>query len=333
MIDRRSNGFGRMLTVILLLLIAVSLAAMLGRHWWGFELVTHFTPQLAAVAGVLVVVFLVRWSLFAATVSVALLAVHAWPLVPYILPDVAAAQADPASRRDRDLRIITMNLRRGHADVAAVHALIRRERPDVVVLTEFLASHAEALRALDDVLPHRVATLGSGFFEIMLLSRMPVVDARRHYPLTRSFPVLEARLCDDDVCITVLGLHPPHPPGKWTKWRDTILTFAALRAAEVENRCVAVVGDLNTTPWSPSFDEMLRIGGPIDAALGSPFRSTWLSRVPLFGLSIDHVLVGRGLAPLARRVGDGIGSDHLPVVVDLAVRGGGRIGACRRSPI
>ena len=78
---------------------------------------------------------------------------------------------------------------------------------------------------------------------------------------------------------------------------------------------------------------MWRIGGLTDAALGSPFRSTWISRVPLLGLPIDHVLVGRGLVPLVRRVVDDIGSDHLPVVVDLAVRGGGRIGACPRSPI
>jgi endonuclease/exonuclease/phosphatase (EEP) superfamily protein YafD len=37
-------------------------------------------------------------------------------------------------------------------------------------------------------------------------------------------------------------------------------------------------------------------------------------------LRIDHVLVGEGVSVLGQRTGTGRGSDHRPLVTDLAIR-------------
>jgi len=45
--------------------------------------------------------------------------------------------------------------------------------------------------------------------------------------------------------------------------------------------------------------------------------TTWLSRFPLFGLMIDHVLAGPNVRIARAWVGQDVGSDHFPVVADL----------------
>jgi endonuclease/exonuclease/phosphatase (EEP) superfamily protein YafD len=89
-------------------------------------------------------------------------------------------------------------------------------------------------------------------------------------------------------------------------------------AARYRDGRVVMLGDFNTTPYSPIFPEVLKIGRLRDSALGFVPQTTWQSRFPLFGLPIDHILVGHGVSVLDRHVGAGIGSDHFPIIADLA---------------
>ena len=49
-----------------------------------------------------------------------------------------------------------------------------------------------------------------------------------------------------------------------------------------------------------------------------PFGSS-VCRLCFPQLPLDHVLVGTGIGVLATRVGPPLGSDHLPLIVDLAL--------------
>ena len=98
-----------------------------------------------------------------------------------------------------------------------------------------------------------------------------------------------------------------------------MLKFVAARAAASHDGRVMVLGDLNATPWSRAMTNLMAAGGLRDAAIGSPFRSTWASRFPLLGLPLDQVLVGRAMGIVSRRVGRDIGSDHFPVIADLTL--------------
>jgi endonuclease/exonuclease/phosphatase (EEP) superfamily protein YafD len=54
------------------------------------------------------------------------------------------------------------------------------------------------------------------------------------------------------------------------------------------------------------------------ALCGAPFASTWRSSNPLFGLTIDHAYLHGEAAVANCRVGRGIGSDHWPLIFDVA---------------
>jgi endonuclease/exonuclease/phosphatase (EEP) superfamily protein YafD len=78
-----------------------------------------------------------------------------------------------------------------------------------------------------------------------------------------------------------------------------------------------VMGDLNTTSWSPHFRDLLAATGLVDSRRGRGMQPTWTAFRGLVRLPLDHVLVSPDITVTARRVGPPIGSDHLPVIVEL----------------
>ncbi len=296
----------------------VSAASLFGRSVWMFELLTHFRVQYVVAGAVLAVALVASRRWIGAGVATALAIANAAPVLPYL----AAPPTGPGDGSALTTRVMAINLRHRFGDVDATVDLIRAERPDVVVLTELLASHRDALESLGDVLPYRIDSGGRGIFEILLLSRLPIASSRIYHPASRFLPVIEARLCTepdgDGACLTVIALHGPRPEIRRGRAQIATFTLVAERAAAIADRRVVVLGDLNTTPFSPRFRDLTMRGGLTDAALGASWRTTWISRFPPFGLTLDHVLVGAALRPLARRVAGDIGSDHFPLIVDLA---------------
>lgn len=307
------KGGMRLAGVLLAGFGALSVASFLGRSWWGFELLAHFRPHYAALAAVFLVFFVVARRALAAAVAAVVLAAHALPLLPYLMP-AAPAGAMPAPL----LRVLTLNLHHRHVDTDAVQRLLVQERPDLVALTEVIPDQSRLLEALRPLYPHQIAALDGNLFDVVLLSRFPFVSEESWQAPGTERPVRRVRLCGTDgaSCLTVVALHGARPLSE-AAIRKRQLAQAARFAAEAGGR-VVLLGDLNVTPWSPLFDDLLSVGGLRDSALGRGITQTWLSGWPFLGLPIDHVLVGSGIVALSRRVGPDVGSDHFPVIVDLA---------------
>lgn len=310
----------RVVVLLFAVYAAVSVASLVGVVWAPLEITTHFRPQLAAAAVVFALLFAVGRRFLAILPAAGLLIFHVIPLVPYVLPSARAA----GCAGGHDLRVLTLNLHHRHADIDAVVRMVRSERPDVVLLTEFQPSDLAAIAALRDILPHSTGPTGQGAFHLLLMSRFRIDKKRIAFPTpkARFLPVIEIRLCPDGApCFTVVGLHAARPLGAESHLQDAHLDLAAERAARTWGGRVVLMGDLNTTPWSPGFRELLDAGRLRDAGDASAFHGTWMSRNPLFGLAIDHVLVGRRVRGRDRRVGPNVGSDHFPVIADLTICG------------
>ncbi len=296
----------------------VSAASLLGRTVWLFELLTHFRLQYVIAGVSLALILAARRQWIGGAIAAAVAIANAVPIIPY-LSSPAAADVGPREI----IRVMALNLRHRFGDVDAARRLVRAKRPDVVLLTEFLPAHRGLLKALGDILPYRVGTRPRGKFDAVLLSRLPISSSRIHFPAARFLPVIEARLCrdpdDEESCFTVIALHSPRPDFSRGRLQNETFALVAERAAAVVDRRVLVMGDLNTTPFSHRFQDLARRGGLTDAAIGARWRTTWISRFPPFGLTLDHVLVGAALSPVARDVTDDIGSDHFPLIVDVAL--------------
>ena len=96
-------------------------------------------------------------------------------------------------------------------------------------------------------------------------------------------------------------------------WRNEQLAIAGDVLAEVDGPKI-VVGDFNATPWSAG----LRAFRSENELSGFNTRATWPIWLGFAGIPIDHAFVSRDLGILEIETGPDIGSDHRPILIDVA---------------
>ncbi|MCA9103382.1 MAG: endonuclease/exonuclease/phosphatase family protein [Planctomycetales bacterium] len=298
--------------------ILAILAGLLGRLFWVFELASHFRFQyliaLAAAALLFAVVRRWRQAAFVALCTTAL-ATTFWPL--YRAPTTAPpAQATV-------YRAMAINVLTGNRHFDEVKDLIRRESPDFVVLAEVTQTWADELADLADEYPYAKIDSRPGAFGIALFSRVEP-EQMELYRYGRGYrSAIVAQFILQGHPFSVVGTHP-YPPR--SRQAAEVRTQQLAEVANVVNRQegdVLLLGDLNTTSWSPLFADLTNATGLHDSRNGFGRNPSWPSPLsPALRIAIDHALVSDGVCVHDRRVGPPIGSDHLPIVVDFSLSSG-----------
>ena len=304
-------------------LALVTAMALAARLWWAFDLFSHFRLQYAVLAAALGIAALLARAYPAAAVLAVLALVHVWAVKDLRLGPAPATAS--AAAGGEPLRVVSANVRRGNPTPGKVLDFVQASGADIVVLVEAMGARWRGtLAAVGHSYPHRAPReWRDGAARVVLFSRGPILAARlEHGPGRR--PHLVAEVAALGGVVTVVGVHPSAPSP--TKPRRSRLRDRQLDhlAATVDGTAgpLIVAGDLNTSPWSPHFRDLLAATGLRNAALGHGWLATWPvwfwpARIP-----IDHVLV-RGpveVASVAR--GPDVGSDHFPVVADLTLAAG-----------
>lgn len=132
-----------------------------------------------------------------------------------------------------------------------------------------------------------------------------------------SRPRIAAQLDFKGQPIDVVFVHTVTPL-KSRSLRNGELSVIAREAKAFKNPGI-VFGDMNVTPWSASFDKLLENGGLKDSERGFGFMPTWNAKMLVSLLTIDHLLTTPHFAVRDRKVLRSVGSDHYPVLVDLAL--------------
>ncbi|HEY9295793.1 MAG TPA: endonuclease/exonuclease/phosphatase family protein, partial [Phormidium sp.] len=88
---------------------------------------------------------------------------------------------------------------------------------------------------------------------------------------------------------------------------------------EKVNNPVVVMGDFNVTMWSPFYQRFIEKTKLKNARSGFGVQPTWPSFMPLLAIPIDHCLVSPNIQVIKTRTGRNVGSDHLPIITDLAI--------------
>jgi endonuclease/exonuclease/phosphatase (EEP) superfamily protein YafD len=82
-----------------------------------------------------------------------------------------------------------------------------------------------------------------------------------------------------------------------------------------------LIGDFNLSPWSPFFPPLLKQAGLVNARDGFGILPTWPTFFVPAMIPLDHCLVSPEARVTNIETGPDIGSDHLPLIIDLLVRG------------
>ena len=79
------------------------------------------------------------------------------------------------------------------------------------------------------------------------------------------------------------------------------------------------VGDLNITPWSPYYRSFVERTKLVNARNGFGLLPSWPTFLffKCLMLPLDHCLVSDDIRVADARTGEPIGSDHLPLIVEI----------------
>jgi len=297
-------------------IVVVGLATLLGlldRVSWVFELADIFRLQyLVVLAGAALAAVLLRRPRLAGA-AVVLAAVNAAVLGISLIPTATAASGTPAG----SLRLVVANVEVGNTDFAAVRRLVARTHPDVFGVTELTPAMAAQLGPALRGYRQRVVETRHDAYGVGVYSRRPLLSARVvHLPADGPPTVIvRLRVAGEPVAVLVTHVHTPFAGSIHVRQLQ-----ALAKARRGFGPRAAVCGDFNTPPWSGPLRDFASDGGLRDLYGGSAWAGySWPTWSSLLRVPLDNCFVGKGIAVREHHDGPGDGSDHRPLVVDLAV--------------
>jgi len=300
------------LDIFTLGILIATLFGFLSRLWWFFDLFSHFRVQYMQLCLPLIGIALWKRLNKRAIACVLLACVNYALVLPLYSGKPAPATSKPA-------RAMLMNILAINGNTEQVLEAIEQADPDLLLLEEVTPIWEDELKVLNSTYPYRVAEPQEGCFGIMLLSKHPIKNGTVREIGKEGLPSITADIYFPDGEISVIGTHPlPPVGGRFSNSRNEQL--AALPEVVVNQKHpVLLIGDLNVSPWTPHFSNLIKESGLKNSMQGFGFQPTWPAQLPFLKIPLDHMLHSEGITIHNRMVGKSVGSDHLPVIVDFTV--------------
>jgi len=292
-----------------------ALAGWLGGSYWLLDLANHPQIQYAAVLAVCVVVLLCLKSFRLAAMAGVFLLLPVARLAPCLLPSMEKPVGTP-------LKFATFNVLSANTRYADAVTWIRQTDPDVIFLPEVDPGWSQGLKPLEQTHPYVIEHIVEGNFGFALYSKLPVIEQEIIPCGQLELPLLKVKLEGPTGTFILFGAHPVPPVTDF--WESERAAFLNIMADQVklEPGPVVVAGDLNASRWSHAMKPLFA-AGLMDTSRGHGVGATW-QRGTLAGIPIDHLLFRGsqdkpGLANCRSRwIGPDLGSDHRPVVAEIA---------------
>ena len=285
---------------------------------WLFLLCNIATPYLYLPAWLIAgaAAFARRWRLFGVSLALVLFHCH-WVLLP-LVPRSPPATSGPT------LRVVSANLLMVNETPAVLAAELERIDADVYFLQELSGRWDEELerRGFWARYPFNQRVTSEDSFGSAIASRLPVRDLDVFW--SAELPQLRGvlRVGDRDVELVSIHLLPPGTQ-EYTRYYHLGAEELLGIVRRLGGRSFIVAGDFNSTPDSDFAARMRDLADDAWEAggRGFGFGFTWPNGVfPFPPIRLDHVFLSRDFGVRAVRVGEGAGSDHRPVVADVARR-------------
>lgn len=299
-------------------------AGFFGRLHPAFDSFAHFRVHLAVAMGLSALPLLLSpfWKHGLLAIVLAAGSVATAVGLPLIGPVQASFQ--PKDGRQPAYRALHLNTRFNHPEPHRVLSLIEDVSPDIVLLNEVSDMWVEQIATLAKTYPHHLICGGRRWAGgVAILSRRPFVEAgRRDCLADGNLGIASVDFDGQAVDVAAVHLYWPWPYGQ----PDQVAEIAPVLRTLGDSTLLA--GDLNATPWSDAARRLAGRGGLTPMRSVGPTWLTWRlpkQLRPFIGLPIDHVLTKRGIVLHSGRALGEVGSDHLPVLIEFSIVGGGNL--------
>lgn len=300
--------------IVLFGILIASALPHLFPNFWLADIFSHFKLQYV----IILIFFLlpialypVRKKAFSIVLILLLIFWNSWFIVPLYAQNTTGVE-----NSGKSLSILSMNLLASNTNYSEALDLIREKDPDIVILLELSPQWNIQIEELYTQFPFRQMNPQNNNFGIGILSRIPMIsevtDLGNGYPSS-----IFGELQFDGIPVAFLATHPV-PPVSQEKFQfrnEQLEEIAKLSNTQKGNFILA--GDLNTSSYSRHFRELLKMGNLKDSRKGFGIASTWPADHLILRTSLDHILYKGEMQVLSRTTERNIGSDHLPVYLEI----------------
>ena len=258
-----------------------------------------------------------------------------WPYVGPAAEDIHEATVELGD--ERTLRVVISNVLQQNEQHDLWRRVVNEEDPDLIACAEVDETWAAEIgRAFDETHPHKVVIPQDNMYGMAVWSRLPLEDVEEQRVVQDDVPSIHCNLRLRDnrpVRLHVLHPRPPAPQeGDSSSARDAELIVMARRIEKArgdhdgeeeeggDNALPTIVcGDMNDVAWSRTTRLFLKVSGLLDPRRGRGLLNSFHAEHWWFRVPLDHVFVSREFRLIDLRRLDYTGSDHFPVLIDLAL--------------
>ena len=243
------------------------------------------------------------------------LALNLWVIVPYYW-----TSGGECFKIYKEFRILLANVHTANRQHEKVIKLIEKEKPDLLILQEVDRVWIEKLQYVCIEYEKRLIIPRSDNFGIAVFSKDKKCKLASYQFIHQGVPSIILKSEDYNKKYTIISTHLLPPVSR---------NCARIRNKQLEeiakyiNHCknpVILAGDLNITMWSHYYCKFIQRTGLINARKGFGIKPTWPCYIPFMFIPIDHCLHTKDFQVVNFRTGPQIGSDHLPVIVDIRMK-------------
>lgn len=289
-----------------------STLGFLGQTNWILDLFSHFKWQylLIITTGTIIIFFINRKLSLIFTPFIIVLLIEISPLYFGGNKDKSLTQT---------IKIACINLQSSNGQFKDVENYIKRKNPDLIVLQEFNTHWKLSLEPKLNDFQIRLTIPRDDNFGIAVYSKLNISQLKELKIGDTGVPSIQGDIVLGTTRARLIATHPVPPIDTWYfAHRNTQLADLGNLISELDSE-VIVMGDLNTSSFSIHFKNLISKSKLIDTRRGFGLLTTWPTWFNLARTTLDHCLITKGIAVKSREVGEDIGSDHLPIFVELGV--------------
>lgn len=288
-----------------------SLLGYFGRDSWFLDMLSHFKAQYTILLLIgCTVILIMNWKV--ALIFMPFLLLNLVDILPLYFRNKSISESP-------SIKLVHINLLSSNGEFELVKRYIEDQNPDIIVLEEFNMQWQEILEPKLEEYPTRLRIPRSDNFGIAVYSK-PELKLSEKILGRAGAPSIAGELEIKGRRITLLTTHPLPPVGSWyfEHRNDQLGEITSFINSHADGE-VILIGDLNTSSFSIHFKKLLNETGLVDSRSGFGILPTWPTWFPLANTTLDHCLISKGISVKNRDTGEYLGSDHLPISVEITL--------------
>ncbi|MEB3281421.1 MAG: endonuclease/exonuclease/phosphatase family protein [Lyngbya sp.] len=302
----------------------------LAEQWWIFQLLDHLRVQLSLILLLAILLSGIKYRFWSLAFSLPLFLNLLLILPLFIRPaqNINAVKANNTAQNS--LQLLHLNIDRNNTNYTPTLQYLDQQNADLIFLQEVTPAwlnQIESNLSRYRVVESRPLKNSHGVAFLVPTNLPPSLPIKNteilHFPSNSERPMIATEI-EWNQPLSILSLHVTRPRNQGTtNYQKKELDGVAAWSQQQQNQGnqVIIIGDFNLTPWSIRFRQFLQAANLINSQRGFGLQPTWLAGLPPFMMiAIDHAVHSEDIIILDRKIGSKLGSDHLPLGLEVTPR-------------